>query len=40
MIESILVFIGNEIKDDLHTLSHKFECLNIIEHTHEHTHEH
>jgi G3E family GTPase len=39
--ESILVFIGEDIKEDVHTIVNKFDYLKLIEHTHEeHTHEH
>lgn len=37
---SILVFIGDNIDEDIHTLSHHFEFLTLLEHTHDHDHDH
>jgi len=37
--ESLLVFIGEDIKDDLTLLTEKFAFLKSIEHTHDHHHD-
>ena len=36
--ESVLVFIGENIGDDMTKLTEKFEFLKLIEHTHDHEH--
>lgn len=37
---SMLVFIGDEIDEDMHKLSHQFDFLKLLEHDHEHDHDH
>ena len=38
--ESVLVFIGEDIHDDLALLTEKFSFLRVIEHNHHHHHDH
>lgn len=38
--ESILVFIGDDIRDDLSVLSKKYSFLKTLEHSHDHDHDH